>query len=61
MYINKVIIMEQELFKSIVLNSHTFEFLEKTIKLILFLVHDYYEEIIENLYSLMKFASYLKD
>lgn len=38
-----------------------FEFLEKIFKLILFLVHDYYNEITENIYSFMKFASCLKD
>ena len=38
-----------------------FEFLEKIFKLILFLAHDYYEKIIENIYSFMKFASCLKN
>ena len=61
MYTSKVILMQIDLFAPVVLNQNTFEFLEKVVKLILFLVHNYYDEIIENIYSLMKFTHYLKD
>lgn len=61
MYVKKVIITKEKLYSNFILNEKNFNFMEKIVKLILFLVHDYYDEILENVYSLIRFSFYLKD